>query len=86
MYPNLKLEIFKRGLHQNHLARELGLDETVLSKIIRGCREPSESQKQKLASYLDVETSWLFEKFSAASPARLSTAADSRRGKNNGDL
>lgn len=63
MYPNLKLEIFKRGIHQNLLARDLGLNEAILSKIIRGNREPTGAQRQMLAQYLQAEESWLFEKF-----------------------
>jgi transcriptional regulator with XRE-family HTH domain len=63
MYLNLKLEIFKRGLHQNHLARSVGMDETLLSKIIHGYREPTSVQRRSLAVFLAVEESWLFEKY-----------------------
>jgi transcriptional regulator with XRE-family HTH domain len=63
MYPNLKLEIFKRGIHQNLLARDLGLNEAILSKIIRGNREPTGAQRQMLAQYLQADESWLFEKY-----------------------
>jgi transcriptional regulator with XRE-family HTH domain len=62
MYANIKLQIFRRGIHQNQLARTLGMDETILSKIIRGFREPSEAQRKQLASYLDASEQWLFEK------------------------
>lgn len=68
MYPNLKLAIFKRGLQQNHLARHLGMDETLLSKIIRGYREPTEFQRRALAGFLNVAEEWLFEKYEV-SPA-----------------
>lgn len=63
MYPNLKLQVFRRGIHQYQLARALSLDETVLSKIIRGYREPSETQRKLLADYLQVSEKWLFEKY-----------------------
>ena len=63
MYPNLKLQIFKLGIHQNSIARALGIDESVLSKIIHGYREPSETQRKQLAGFLEVEESWLFEKY-----------------------
>lgn len=63
MYPNLKLEIFKRGIRQNHLAREVGINEVVLSKIIHGFRDPSASQRSLLAGYLNVDENWLFERF-----------------------
>lgn len=63
MYPNLKLAIFKKGIHQNLLARNLGLNEAILSKIIRGNREPSDSQREMLARYLEADESWLFERY-----------------------
>jgi len=66
MYPNLKLEIFKRGIHQNQLSRAIGINEAVLSKIIRGYREPSAGERSMLAQYLHAEESWLFEKFDVA--------------------
>lgn len=73
MYPNLKLQIFKLGIHQNHISRTLGIDESVLSKIIHGYREPSKIHRAQLANFLNVDESWLFEKFDggrrdAASP------------------
>ena len=69
MYPNLKLQIFKRGIHQNHLARNVGIDETLLSKIIHGYREPTLTQRRSLANYLSVEEAWLFEKYEFPVPA-----------------
>ncbi len=65
MFPNLKLQIFRRGSHQNQLAKAVGIDETVLSKIIHGYRVPTSTQRQILASYLEVEEEWLFERFEA---------------------
>lgn len=70
MYPNLKLAIFKQGIHQNRLARELGINEFVLSKIIHGYREPSESVRRLLAGYFQVDEVWLFEKFEVAAAPR----------------
>jgi transcriptional regulator with XRE-family HTH domain len=63
MFPNLKLQIFRRGSHQNHLARDLGIDATVLSKIIHGYRSPTEEQKRLLSAYLEADEEWLFEPF-----------------------
>lgn len=63
MYPNLKLQIFRLGIHQNHIARSLGMDESLLSKIIHGYREPSHAQRKRLACFLKAEESWLFEKY-----------------------
>jgi transcriptional regulator with XRE-family HTH domain len=62
MYANIKLQIFRKGIHQNQVARNLGMDETLLSKIIRGFREPSETQRKQLADYLESSEQWLFEK------------------------
>lgn len=66
MYLNLKLQLFRLGIHQNRLARELGIDETALSKIINGYREPTERQRKQLADFLRVEEKWLFEKYDSA--------------------
>lgn len=63
MYPNLKLQIFRLGIHQNQLAKAIGLAETVLSKIINGHREPSPAQRKLLSQYLQSEEVWLFEKY-----------------------
>ena len=69
MYPNLKLEIFKLGIHQNHLAREVGIGETILSKIIHCYREPSEAERAKLATYLNADPAWLFQRYEGGRPA-----------------
>jgi transcriptional regulator with XRE-family HTH domain len=83
MYPNLKLEIFRQGLHQNRLAKDLGIQEAILSKIIRGNREPSESQKMLLANYLRSDVAWLFEKHELAISASASgMQSDSQDTKN----
>ena len=60
MFPNLKLQIFRCGTHQNHLAKAVGIDETVLSKIICGYRTPTATQRKILASYLGADEAWLF--------------------------
>jgi transcriptional regulator with XRE-family HTH domain len=62
MYPNLKLQIFKLGIRQNQMARELKFCESQLSKIINGYREPSDGERKLLADYLNVEEVWLFER------------------------
>jgi len=70
MYPNLKLQLFRNAVRQNFIAREVGMDESILSKIIHGYREPSKEQRQLLANYLGAEESWLFEKYENVSPGR----------------
>jgi transcriptional regulator with XRE-family HTH domain len=77
MYPNLKLAIFKRGIHQNRLARLLGINEAILSKIIHGYREPSDSQRRLLAGYLAEDESWLFEKYDGVKLAWVAGNPDS---------
>jgi transcriptional regulator with XRE-family HTH domain len=70
MFPNLKLQIFRRGSHQNQLAKAVGIDETVLSKIIHGYRDPSPNQRKILAKYLEAEEAWLFERFEVPAPSK----------------
>jgi transcriptional regulator with XRE-family HTH domain len=67
MFPNLKLQIFRRGSHQNQLAKAVGMDETVLSKIIHGYRAPTVEQRKLLSGYLEADEAWLFERFEATS-------------------
>ena len=71
MFPNLKLQIFRRGSHQNQLAKAVGIDETVLSKIIRGYRAPTATQRKILASYLAADEEWLFERHEAETPRQV---------------
>jgi transcriptional regulator with XRE-family HTH domain len=86
MYPNLKLEIFKRGLHQNQLARSVGMDDTLMSKIIHGYREPTARQRRSLAGFLEVEESWLFEKYDGhlSGPGNDNTRVVPRGGEDEG--
>ncbi len=88
MFPNLKLQIFRRGNHQNQLAKEVGINETVLSKIIRGYRVPTSAQRKILASYLEADEAWLFERFDAAPHATTTekkTVAGENKPGDNGD-
>lgn len=62
MYPNLKLQLWRAGIRQNRLARMLGMDETMVSKIINGFREPSAEVRQRIAVVLQTEENWLFER------------------------
>jgi len=62
MYPNLKLQLWKTGIRQNRLAQILGMDETILSKIVNGFREPSEALRKQIAILLRSDESWLFER------------------------
>ena len=62
MYPNLKLQLWKTGMRQNRLAKSLGINETMLSKIVNGFREPSDETRNKIAVLLGSDASWLFER------------------------
>ena len=61
MYPNLKLQLWRSGIRQNRLAQMLGMDETMLSKIINGFREPHAEVKSRIAKLLESDEAWLFE-------------------------
>ena len=62
MYPNLKLQLWRSGIRQNKLAKILGMDETLLSKILNGFREPNPEIRTKIAFLLHSNESWLFER------------------------
>jgi transcriptional regulator with XRE-family HTH domain len=61
VYPNLKMEIWLSGVRQNRLAREVKIDETVLSKVINGYRRPSPELRATLAHYFNKDENWLFQ-------------------------
>lgn len=63
MFSNLKFQIFRIGSQQNKLAKAVGIDETVLSKIIHGYRDPTPAQRKTLAKTLGADEAWLFERF-----------------------
>ncbi len=62
MYPNLKMQLWRRGLRQNRLAQMLSMDESLVSRVLNGFREPSQQFKQQVASVLQQDEHWLFEK------------------------
>jgi transcriptional regulator with XRE-family HTH domain len=61
MYPNLKLQIWKSGIRQNRLAKMLGMDETMLSRIVNGYRNPNAELRERIAALLHCDEGWLFE-------------------------
>jgi transcriptional regulator with XRE-family HTH domain len=61
MYPNLRVQIWKAGLRQNKLARILRMDETLLSRIVNGYREPSAEIRKKISAILQTDETWLFQ-------------------------
>lgn len=61
MYPNLKLELWRAGIRQNRLAQMLEVDETMLSRVLNGFREPSQQMRRRIAELLEREEEWLFD-------------------------
>lgn len=84
MYPNLKLQIFKSGIRQNHIAKQVGIGDAVLSKIIHGYRTPSHPERKLLADFLGVDEAWLFEEYEAAPTIRFSAVTKDRKATGNG--
>ena len=61
MYPNLRLQMWRRKIRQNQLARLLEIDETILSRIMNGFRQPGPEIRKQIASLLESDELWLFE-------------------------
>jgi transcriptional regulator with XRE-family HTH domain len=80
MYPNLKLQIFKRGVRQNHLAKQIGISDPILSKIIHGYREPSEAERKLLAACLEADEGWLFERFEGTARSGAASPLENANG------
>ena len=71
MYPNLKLQLWKSGIRQNRLARQLGVDETVLSRIVNGFREPNSELQGQIATLLKCDVQWLFSRQNESDANRM---------------
>ena len=65
MYPNLKLQLWSTGIKQNRLAQMLGMDETMLSKVINGFRQATPEIRKRIAGLLQADEAWLFQQQSA---------------------
>ena len=61
MYPNLRVQLWKTGIRQNRLAQLLDMDETLLSRIVNGYREPSPEFRKKISAILGMDELWLFQ-------------------------
>ena len=48
-------------MRQNRLAQMLGMDETLLSKVINGFRAVTPEVRKRIADLLDADESWLFQ-------------------------
>jgi hypothetical protein len=56
----LRLKIIEQFGTQERFAVESGINEAVISKIIRGLREPTEAQKEIFSELLDTPVNELF--------------------------
>lgn len=67
MAPNvaLKLAIFGSGITQIRIAKQIGIHESRLSRIIRGHDEPSEAEKKAIARVLRRPVTELFPQVAA---------------------
>jgi transcriptional regulator with XRE-family HTH domain len=61
MYPNLRLQLWRRRIRQNQLAKMLEIDETILSRIMNGFRRPGPEMRKQIALLLESDEVWLFE-------------------------
>jgi transcriptional regulator with XRE-family HTH domain len=61
MYPNLRIQLWKAGIRQNRLAKMLDMDETLLSRIVNGYRQPSPEFRKRISVILDSDEVWLFQ-------------------------
>src|SRR5215831_6612693 len=73
MYPNLKLRLWTTGIRHNRLAKMLAMDETALSRIVNGFRQPTPEVRERIAAVLESEESWLFETVEANSGRPLTS-------------
>jgi transcriptional regulator with XRE-family HTH domain len=78
MYPNLKLQIWKNGIRQNRLAKLLGMDETMLSRIVNGYRNPNAQLRQSIADLLSCDPAWLFEELEPTPEPSSSVRANTK--------
>ena len=53
--------MYRTGMRQNVLARQLGIQEAQLSRIINGARRPGEALRARIAEALRENADWLFE-------------------------
>jgi len=70
MYPNLRFQLWKAGLRQNQVAKMLEMDETLLSRIVNGYRQPSAEFRKKISAILHSDEMWLFEPEDGVRPAQ----------------
>jgi len=75
MYANLRVELWKAGLRQNKLAKMLEMDETLLSRIVNGYRQPSPEFRKRISALLKSDEEWLFQVENPEDPERPNAQA-----------
>ena len=60
MNEKLKIELMRRGITQTVFSIRVKISESILSRIIRGYRMPTEEQKKVIAAELGLDISDLF--------------------------
>jgi len=68
MYPNLRIQLWKSGIRQNRLAKMLEMDETLLSRILNGFRQPSPEVRKRISTLLNSDEAWLFQVVESGPP------------------
>jgi transcriptional regulator with XRE-family HTH domain len=68
VYPNLRIQLWKAGIRQNRLAKMLDMDETLLSRIVNGYRQPSAEFRKKISTILHSDEVWLFDEVDGPAP------------------
>lgn len=61
MYPNLRLQLWRKRIRQNQLAKLLEIDESLLSRILNGFRQPGAEIRSRIAVLLESDEEWLFK-------------------------
>jgi len=61
--PNIKLKtvLFKKDITQRNLAFGSNIDESRISRIIKGYEIPTSEMKESIAAFLETEIEELFE-------------------------
>jgi transcriptional regulator with XRE-family HTH domain len=78
MYLNLKVQLWRRGIRQNQLARLLEMDETILSRIVNGFRPPTPEIRERIARLLEADEAWLFDNAPANGASCIDGGAEKR--------
>lgn len=61
MYPNLRLQLWRKRIRQNQLAKILEIDESMLSRILNGFQQPGPEMRSRIARLLESDEEWLFK-------------------------